>query len=1059
MPAHERHRTSLACARCYQRKKKCDKRTPSCSSCLQARQPCIAINRQKDIEVPRSVVQYLEQVLGQLIQARPNTPRASTTRTLLNQEASLQSTHFRTSNPQGDYPFVIHSIRRAVTSILNYSLLRGQPGMYHRNRLFYGSEAPPLKVNTGVHQEKPYYVRGIFSPPLPLEPDPLLVPFEVAKLLLDVFIERILPRYPCYMEWELIRHFDSVYPKINWENGQSPPSDMSRFIVDMVLAISALTSKAHDFRKIASLSESLHRDALRHYHILRHSNIDTLRCFLLLIQHALLLPHAANLWYMTGEATRMAIALGLHQETAEPIQFDMADLRRRIFWTTYILERTVTVTSGCPVAIAEDQINVKLPTEYEDICISSTGLKEDKRYRRNKTQFLDLIRFRRLQSDIHAVQFFGQKLPESSLDYNAWVMATDEELQNWLQHASSSHKTIPDWFENAVSAMRLMLHRPCRRNPIPSDTSMKEVVETAISVVSGCSRLGQTGYLIYPLHNVYNGFHSGLVLLFALKHRAEIFQSSNLYLKVVESLELLTNVFASLPERWPAAINTACHFNDLKARVLLNVEMLPGSTIPLDDVDLVAELDHLVTERQTNRNHHSSSASTNQTADITGSPEWLHTPFFSFGMDEAWESFMNMGFSFDNLDSLYYSNDLDSISLQTPAVTPPVPTSVHNEASEDSFPLEKLESIIGSIPACNSCRNRRIKCSREIPICRNCMHSGKPCLYYDTILAKDISGSYIHELYTKIRNEPSRGIVDDTVLVEPPQATLPAKFYTAPIRTIFVPNRRNIEVSMNGIVRDSPVLELDTTVFGASSSAAALVLAISIRPDAMYPTCALDDDIAQLGPELADQQFSPQSCNLPPYQVASALVKKFSHSVNLFYPTMPERELDELLSTAYDKPQEIRGTFEEQTLLIILGIASRLMRWSYHDSLSASNAYFQQGMSEDQIMHEKTSTSQVLLLQRSLLICIYLLFTPGSGDLWRNLGFSIRLYFDMVHRPSSGGESETELAVMLYRTLYCLECQVAIAYGRPSLLSICDILRDVSASSQNVHLLLAMIGN
>lgn len=135
------------------------------------------------------------------------------------------------------------------------------------------------------------------------------------------------------MDWELKKHFNDVYPEDDTVQDRDEPSEMSRFIIDILLAISCLTSKAHDFRKIASLSKSLHRDALRYSQFLRHSNISSLRCFLLLIQLAILIPHVSNLWYLTGEAMRMAIELGLHQESTEPLQYEVLDLRRRIFWT------------------------------------------------------------------------------------------------------------------------------------------------------------------------------------------------------------------------------------------------------------------------------------------------------------------------------------------------------------------------------------------------------------------------------------------------------------------------------------------------------------------------------------------------------------------------------------------------------------------------------------------------------------------------------------------------------------------------------------------------------
>ncbi|KAF8852435.1 hypothetical protein BDZ45DRAFT_749614 [Acephala macrosclerotiorum] len=230
---------------------------------------------------------------------------------------------------------------------------------------------------------------------------------------------------------------------------------------------------------------------------------------------------------------------------------------------TYIFERTFCITSGYPVAISDEHIKVNLPFESEH----------------NHTS----------PNSIHAVQFFGHQLPDSVLDYNQWVEATDKEIENSQDHALSSHKAAPDWFTNAY----------------------------------GQQLLGaKTDYLIFPFHTIYNGFHSGIVLLYAVKHRAETYHSWELYGQVVEALALLTLVFSALAERSPPAINTEYYFNEPKEGVLRNIELASEPGDSLGDVNLLAELEHLVTDRQTSGNYHRNTASIyTQPADNYNQPE------------------------------------------------------------------------------------------------------------------------------------------------------------------------------------------------------------------------------------------------------------------------------------------------------------------------------------------------------------------------------------------------------------------------------------------------------
>lgn len=63
-----------------------------------------------------------------------------------------------------------------------------------------------------------------------------------------------------------------------------------------------------------------------------------------------------------GIALRMAISLGLHQEvTDQEIDHSTREHRRRLWWSTYSMERLLCVTSGHPISIQDDDIDVLPP--------------------------------------------------------------------------------------------------------------------------------------------------------------------------------------------------------------------------------------------------------------------------------------------------------------------------------------------------------------------------------------------------------------------------------------------------------------------------------------------------------------------------------------------------------------------------------------------------------------------------------------------------------------------------------------------------------------------------
>lgn len=221
------------------------------------------------------------------------------------------------------------SITRGQTA----SLLRSHGIIQYRAKLFYPSERPPLKIPVhGIyHDIYPRTAGREYAAQFALF-NARQIPLPVAKRLFANYKDNILPRFPCFLLADLNLYFEEYY------SNTANISNSTKFFVTMILAISSLTSKERDIRKVAALSEALHADAMRHIDFLAEASILSLQAFLLLIQAALLLPHTANLWYTSGEAMRMAISLGLHQEPDRFVFTDMiqAEHRRRLFWVVSI---------------------------------------------------------------------------------------------------------------------------------------------------------------------------------------------------------------------------------------------------------------------------------------------------------------------------------------------------------------------------------------------------------------------------------------------------------------------------------------------------------------------------------------------------------------------------------------------------------------------------------------------------------------------------------------------------------------------------------------------------
>ncbi|KAF2703244.1 hypothetical protein K504DRAFT_181237 [Pleomassaria siparia CBS 279.74] len=421
MSPSSRDRPMLSCARCYLMKKKCDKKVPICSRCIRAGAQCLGINRSDKKEVPRSALQYLQARLAE-IESGLQHVHSKQNGAVWN--ATEYTNRIEEKPTENAYNYVLSIADMAFGTVCSPNLLSSNPGIHYDAKLFYGSERPPLKIPVkGIYNEEPPRMasRGATFR-LPELPHMVArgIPLHVAQRLFDNYLKNILPRYPCFLQSDLVGQFNTFFLEIGQEVSES-----NCFVVSMVLAISSLTSKAHDFWKVASLSESLQRDALRHSSFLGLSSFRSLQCVLLLIQMALLLPYTSNLWYLSGEAMRMAISLGLHQELRGNPKLDISksNLRRSVFWTVYQLERTTAIASGCPLAISDEHITTELPS---DIDVHSKA-----------SLFISHVELNKIQSEIHGVQFFDQPLPEGVREYGDWIRNMEIRVQEWQEQLSS----------------------------------------------------------------------------------------------------------------------------------------------------------------------------------------------------------------------------------------------------------------------------------------------------------------------------------------------------------------------------------------------------------------------------------------------------------------------------------------------------------------------------------------------------------------------------------------------------------------------------------------------
>lgn len=252
-------------------------------------------------------------------------------------------------------------------------------------------------------------------------------------------------------------------------------SKVSLLQVKIVIAI-ALASISRPHLSTSELGHSAHAFWKSATRLLAASISDApglvqLQISLLLLQYTLLVPKTGNLWQLAGSAMRCATELGIYAEPTpgkhvEPLTLD---LRRRLFWTCYCIDRTLSTIMGRPSSIPDEWISSEMPSLVEDSLITIDGIQSGPTCHL-KIALIHHVHICRLQSEIHGRLYapgHNSRLDQESL--SKWTWHTYDQLRAWRQsHVYPTPLITKEWTEFQFHIAVVLLLRPSPNRATPT---------------------------------------------------------------------------------------------------------------------------------------------------------------------------------------------------------------------------------------------------------------------------------------------------------------------------------------------------------------------------------------------------------------------------------------------------------------------------------------------------------------------------------------------------------------------------------------------------------------
>lgn len=178
---------------------------------------------------------------------------------------------------------------------------------------------------------------------------------DLAIELTETYFKSVHQTLPFLHEPTHMRLVEQMYHAVE-------PDPVIAFQVYMVLAISSVTLSRRD--RVVLPSEGWYAMAMSYFDKLSlESSTRGLQCLLLLYVWAMHSPSTKlNVWYLNYQCIAMVVDLGLQRDVSSTLSISPLDqeMRTRLFWVVYSLDRSLCTMMGRPIGLRDEACDLRV---------------------------------------------------------------------------------------------------------------------------------------------------------------------------------------------------------------------------------------------------------------------------------------------------------------------------------------------------------------------------------------------------------------------------------------------------------------------------------------------------------------------------------------------------------------------------------------------------------------------------------------------------------------------------------------------------------------------------
>ncbi|KAL2399057.1 Glutathione transporter 1 [Exophiala dermatitidis] len=316
----------------------------------------------------------------------------------------------------------------------------------------------------------------------------LLSTFRDAKACTDEYFDSLGYQYPFLERADFVKQLQELYNNGGEFDGDCDGANFHYFY-HITVAISmhiGSNDEAASERFYRASQTSLPR-------VLRRENLTALRALLSLVLYSLFSASGPSVWHTLGACIRLVTSMGLHKEPKQQAEMTEAQMRRnewtkRCFWSVYALDRLISITFGRPLGLADEDVTVDLPGEYNEHWVEAKKAC-------SMSIPLHAIKLRRIFSGIYQTRSDGEDGSCGDAQHhhhhhhrhvNEIILAFRKELDAWRIDAPVLPWAVhysTSYFDYLYYTTLILLYRPSSANPDPDATCVVGCGDASIQVI------------------------------------------------------------------------------------------------------------------------------------------------------------------------------------------------------------------------------------------------------------------------------------------------------------------------------------------------------------------------------------------------------------------------------------------------------------------------------------------------------------------------------------------------------------------------------------------------